>query len=88
MNTGNGEAVAAMQHIADQNGEKMEVVPVKVNVDAEMMKKMKSLISLYSDEISPDAKRQDIVGFFLKKGFEELVRSGEFDRRLKAVLGE
>ena len=43
---------------------------------------------MFDDEISPDAKEPELIGYFLEKGFDALVESGEIDRRVKAVLGK
>jgi len=83
----NNDAVFAVNTIAEQDEGKMQSVTVKISIDAAMLKKMIGVTSLYADEINIDAKKPEIVSFFLKKGFEALVASGEFDKRLKTVLG-
>lgn len=80
------EGAAAVAGLGEQNGEKPTTITVRVNIEPDMLKKMKSVVSLFPEEISPEAKTPEIVSFFLKKGFDVLVSTGEFENRLKSLL--
>jgi hypothetical protein len=74
--------------IGESNGVALGKISKRIVIKPETLHKMKKLVSLFDDEISPDAKEPELIGYFLEKGFDALVESGEIDRRVKAVLGK
>ena len=74
--------------IGERNGVALGKISKRIVIKPETLHKMKKLASLFDDEISPDAKEPELIGYFLEKGFDALVESGEIDRRVKAVLGK
>jgi len=86
-NDGIETAKEAVSLQGEQNGIEIDRVTKRVVVNTVTLQKMRKVISLFDDELSLDAKEPEIIGFFLQKGFDALVASGEIDRRVKAILG-
>ena len=78
----------AVFEIGEKNGASMDKISKRIVIKPETLHKMKKLVSLFDDEISSDVKEPELIGYFLEKGFNALVESGEIDRRVKAVLGK
>lgn len=78
----------AVFEMGEKNGAAMDKITKRIFIKPETLHKMKKLVSLFDDEISADAKEPELIGYFLEKGFDALVESGEIDRRVKAVLGK
>ncbi len=78
----------AVFEMGERNGASMDKISKRIAIKPETLHKMKKLVSLFDDEISSDAKEPELIGYFLEKGFDALVESGEIDRRVKAVLGK
>ena len=78
----------AVFEIGEKNGASMDKISKRIVIKPETLNKMKKLVSLFDDEISSDVKEPELIGYFLEKGFNALVESGEIDRRVKAVLGK
>ena len=78
----------AVFEIGEKNGASMDKISKRIVIKPETLHKMKKLVSLFDDEISSDVKEPELIGYFLEKGFDALVESGEIDRRVKAVLGK
>ena len=78
----------AVFEIGEKNGASMDKISKRILIKPETLHKMKKLVSLFDDEISSDVKEPELIGYFLEKGFNALVESGEIDRRVKAVLGK
>ncbi len=78
----------AVFEISERNGVAVGKINKRIVIKPETLNKMKKLVSLFDDEISSDAKEPELIGYFLEKGFDALVESGEIDRRVKAVLGK
>jgi len=84
----NDVSAGAIFEIGESNGVAMDKITKRIVIKPETLHKMKKLVSLFDDEISADAKEPELIGYFLEKGFDALVESGEIDRRVKAVLGK
>lgn len=84
----NNSALIAASEFGETNGVINDKITKRVLLKAEVLHKIKKLVSLFDDEVPNDAKEPEILGYFLEKGFEALVASGEIDRRVKAVLGK
>lgn len=72
--------------LGEQNGMAIDKITKRVTMNAATLQKMRKVMSLFDDELPLDAKEPEMIGFFLQKGFEALIASGEIDRRVKAVL--
>jgi hypothetical protein len=84
----NEDGAEAVHTIGVGNGATMDRITKRIVIKAKTLHKMKKLVSLFDDEIASDAKEPEIIGFFLEKGFDALVESGEINRRVDAVLGK
>lgn len=67
---------------------KLDVVIKRVAIKTATIQKMKKIFSLFLDEIPADAKEAEMIAFFLDLSFESFLRSGEVEKRLKALTGD
>lgn len=84
----NKDGAKAVHTIGVVNGAVLDKVIKRVVIKAETLHKMKKLANLFDDELAFDANEPEVIGFFLEKGFDALVASGEINRRVDAVLGK
>jgi hypothetical protein len=82
------DGAKAVHTIGAANGAIIDKVFKRVTIKAETLHKMKKLANLFDDELTIDANESEVIGFFLEKGFDALVASGEINRRVDAVLGK
>lgn len=67
---------------------KLETVMKRIAVKSATIQKMKKISSLFGDEMPADGKEADMISFFLDLSFESFLRSGEVEKRLKALTGD
>ena len=67
---------------------KLEIVTKRIAINSKSINKMKKIASLFNDELPTDAKEADMISFFLNISFESFLRSGEIEKRLKALTGD
>lgn len=67
---------------------KLDVITKRIAIKTSTIQKMKKISSLFGDEMPTDAKEPEMIGFFLDIAFESFLRSGEIEKRLKALTGD
>lgn len=72
--------------ISESNMASFDKITKKVVINTKTLQKMKKLVSLFDNEISCDIKESELIGYFLEKGFNSLIESGDIERRIKAIL--
>ena len=64
---------------------KLNTIMKRIAVKSSTIQKMRKISSLFSDEMPADAKEQDMISFFLDLSFAAFLKSGEVEKRLKAL---
>ena len=67
---------------------KLDVAMKRISIKGTTIQKMRKISSLFSDEMPADAKEADMISFFLDLSFESFLRSGEVEKKLKALTGD
>lgn len=82
------EGLKAVNVVFNGDEGKLDVVMKRVAIKTATIQKMKKIFSLFLDEIPADAKEAEMIAFFLDLSFESFLRSGEVEKRLKALTGD
>ena len=82
------EGLDAVNVVFNGDEGKLDVVMKRVAIKTATIQKMKKIFSLFLDEIPADAKEAEMIAFFLDLSFESFLRSGEVEKRLKALTGD
>ncbi|MDD2272443.1 MAG: hypothetical protein PHP95_09335 [Desulfuromonadaceae bacterium] len=64
---------------------KLDTVMKRIAIKNATIHKMRKISSLFSDEIPLDAKEADLISFFFVLSFDAFLKSGEIEKRLKAL---
>jgi len=67
---------------------KIETVMKRIPVKSSTIQKMKKISSLFSDEMGGDLKEAELISFFFEISFDSFLRSGEIEKRIKALTGD
>lgn len=64
---------------------KLDTVTKRITVKGTTIQKMRKISSLFSDEMPDVKKDEELISFFLNLSFESFLKSGEVEKRLKAL---
>ena len=67
---------------------KLDTVMKRLPVKTATIQKMRKISSLFADETGGDLKEPELIGFFLEMAFNSFLRSGEIEKRIKALTGD
>ncbi len=84
----NNDAVNAVSGTFTGDEAKMDTVMKRIAVKSSTIQKMRKISSLFSEEVPLDAKEADLISHFLEISFNSFLRSGEIEKRIKALTGD
>jgi len=64
---------------------RLETIMKRIAVKSATIQKMKFISSIFSAEMGNDVKEADMISFFLELAFSSFLKSGEVEKRLKAL---
>lgn len=64
---------------------KLDMVMKRISIKGTTIQKMRKISSLFSDEMPDVKKEEEMIAFFLNLSFDAFLKSGEIEKRLKAL---
>ena len=81
------EAGKIVAEIFSADEAKQDTITRRVALKTTTVQKMRKLSSLFCDALPLDSKESDMIAFFVDLSFEAFLKSGEIEKRLKALTG-
>ena len=67
---------------------RIDTVMKRLPVKTATIQKMRKISSLFADETGGDLKEPELIAFFLELSFNNFLKSGEIEKRIKALTGD